>query len=135
MAEIDHDRHSLITNRRPMRHESSAEGPKVTPEQISRFRDDGFLILDRFLDPASVGRASARFEPLFRGEFDTGLYPDEWNWKEGRDPPDVTRQMVAARFRPNRRPSASAVMQPRPMSTIFSQLVSSAGRCAPVRPI
>jgi ectoine hydroxylase-related dioxygenase (phytanoyl-CoA dioxygenase family) len=65
----------------------------MTPEQIARFRADGFLILDRFLDPAQVEAARARFAPLFRGEFATGLYPDEWNWQEGRDPPDRTRQI------------------------------------------
>jgi hypothetical protein len=30
---------------------------------------------------------------MFRGEFETGLYPDEWNWREGRDRPDLTRQI------------------------------------------
>ena len=34
-----------------------------------------------------------RFEPLFRGEFETGIEPDEWNWRFGRDPIDVTRQI------------------------------------------
>ena len=63
------------------------------PDQIARFREDGFLILDRFLAAELVEAARARFEPLFRGEFETGLYPDEWNWREGRDPPDLTRQI------------------------------------------
>lgn len=66
---------------------------EITDVQVERFRRDGFLILDRFLDPATVERAAARFEPLFRGEFATGLQPDEWNWQEGRDPPDRTRQI------------------------------------------
>ena len=65
----------------------------MTPEQIARFREDGFLILDRFLAADLVEAARARFAPLFRGEFETGLYPDEWNWREGRDPPDLTRQI------------------------------------------
>lgn len=66
---------------------------ELAADQITRFRADGFLILDRFLDPAAVSRARGRFEKLFRGEFETGLYPDEWNWKEGRDAPDFTRQI------------------------------------------
>jgi hypothetical protein len=66
---------------------------ELTPDQIDRFNEEGFLILDRFLDPGLVAHARARFEPLFRGEFETGLYPDEWNWQEGRDPPDLTRQI------------------------------------------
>lgn len=69
------------------------ENPTVTPDQIARFRADGFLVLDRFLDEATVAAARDRFEPLFRGRFETGLQPDEWNWQEGRDPPDRTRQI------------------------------------------
>ena len=34
-----------------------------------------------------------RIEPLFKGEFETGIEPDEWNWKSGRDSNDVTRQI------------------------------------------
>jgi ectoine hydroxylase-related dioxygenase (phytanoyl-CoA dioxygenase family) len=65
----------------------------LSPAEIARFHADGFLILDRFIDPAEAARVTARFERLFRGEFETGLYPDEWNWREGRDKPDLTRQI------------------------------------------
>ncbi|MFO1060123.1 MAG: phytanoyl-CoA dioxygenase family protein [Dongiaceae bacterium] len=68
----------------------------LTPDQVARFQADGFLILERFVPPAQVAAARARFEPLFRGEFATGLYPDEWNWREGRDPADRTRQICNA---------------------------------------
>lgn len=65
----------------------------LTPRELERFRDDGFIVHDRFLSSDEIELARARFEPLFRGEFETGLYPDEWNWCEGRDPPDRTRQI------------------------------------------
>jgi len=65
----------------------------LTEENKRRFEADGFLILDRFIDAATVERLRARFEPLFKGEFETGLYPDEWTWQEGRDRPDRTRQI------------------------------------------
>jgi ectoine hydroxylase-related dioxygenase (phytanoyl-CoA dioxygenase family) len=65
----------------------------LTTSQIEQFNEDGFLILDRLLEADEVTRTAARFEPLFRGEFETGLYPDEWNWQEGRDAPDRTRQI------------------------------------------
>jgi len=65
----------------------------ITTRQIEQFQTDGFLILERFLNADEVTRARARFELLFRGDFETGLYPDEWNWCEGRDPPDRTRQI------------------------------------------
>jgi ectoine hydroxylase-related dioxygenase (phytanoyl-CoA dioxygenase family) len=65
----------------------------LTPEQIAQFNEDGFLIIERLLEPEEVARARERFEPMFRGEFETGLYPDEWNWQQGRDAPDRTRQI------------------------------------------
>jgi len=66
---------------------------QLTATQIERFNADGFLILDRFLSAEDVAQARGRFERLFRGEFETGLYPDEWNWRAGRDPADRTRQI------------------------------------------
>lgn len=66
---------------------------QFTDEQRRRFDEDGFLILDRLVAEAEAARVAARFELLFRGEFETGLYPDEWNWREGRDPADRTRQI------------------------------------------
>src|SRR4030088_657544 len=57
---------------------------QLTPAQIEQFNADGFLILDRFLSAEEVALARTRFEPLFRGEFETGLYPDGWKWREGR---------------------------------------------------
>jgi ectoine hydroxylase-related dioxygenase (phytanoyl-CoA dioxygenase family) len=65
----------------------------ISPSQVEQFQSDGFLILESLLSAQEVERARSRFEPLFRGEFETGLYPDEWNWCEGRDPADRTRQI------------------------------------------
>ena len=64
--------------------------------QISRFHRDGFLIVERLIEPEAAARLAARFAPNFRGEFETGLYPDEWNWREGRDSGDLTRQICNA---------------------------------------
>lgn len=65
-------------------------------ENIARFRADGFLVVERLVAPAEVKRLRDRFVPMFRGDFETGLHPDEWNWAEGRDPPDATRQICNA---------------------------------------
>lgn len=65
----------------------------LKPDQVDQFHRDGFIILERFLDPDCAASVAARFEALFRGEFPTGLHPDEWNWREGRDPADYTRQI------------------------------------------
>ena len=80
-------------------------------DQIARFRRDGFLVVERLVEPAAAARLAERFAPLFRGEFETGLYPDEWNWREGRDAADLTRQICNAWK--SDRTVARAVLDPR----------------------
>ncbi len=65
----------------------------LTQSQIDTFHQDGFVIVENVLDAATIAAARARFEPLFAGDFETGLEPDEWNWRAGSSPPDVTRQI------------------------------------------
>ena len=67
-----------------------------TAEELQRFQADGFLVVESFLDTTLAEAAAARFEALFRGDFESGLQPDEWNWKEGRDDPSLTRQICNA---------------------------------------
>ena len=65
----------------------------LTPAHLETFAKDGFVIVDNVLDLSEIEAARSRVEPLFSGTFETGLYPDEWNWKAGKDQPDVTRQI------------------------------------------
>lgn len=65
----------------------------LTDAQVERFHRDGFLILERLLEQFDIEAARARIAPMFGGEFETGLQPDEWNWREGRDPASQTRQI------------------------------------------
>ena len=64
--------------------------------QIEDFRRDGYLVVERVLDGAQVEALRDRFEPLFRGEFETGIFPDEWHWREGVSLPNATRHMCNA---------------------------------------
>ncbi len=68
----------------------------LTKEHIATFDRDGFVIVRDVLDAEAIARARSRFEPLFQGKFETGLYPDEWNWRAGRDRDDLTRQICNA---------------------------------------
>lgn len=68
----------------------------LTPEQNDTFHRDGFVVIEGVLDAAAVEAARARFEPLFSGVFETGLQPDEWNWRSADGAPDVTRQICNA---------------------------------------
>jgi phytanoyl-CoA hydroxylase len=66
---------------------------KLTTKEIDKFNHDGFLVIPRLINADLVGRLIERIEPLFSGEFETGIYPDEWYWRPGLSLPDVTREM------------------------------------------
>lgn len=65
----------------------------VNPKQIDQFNEDGFLVIERFIDDPVVETIRACFERLFRGEFETGVKPDEVNWQEETGDPSLTRQI------------------------------------------
>ena len=56
---------------------------RITGDQRETFGRDGFVVAGDVLTAAEVEAARARFEPLFAGEFEAGLQPDEWNWRAG----------------------------------------------------
>lgn len=68
----------------------------ITPAQIQQFDSDGFLLLPSVLSSSQVGSLQDRILPLFRGDFSTGIYPDEWHWREGLSLPHVTREICNA---------------------------------------
>ena len=68
----------------------------ISPLDRSRFEETGFLIVERLLDSKQIQDLRSRFPLLFAGKFDTGIYPDEWYWREGMSLPDVTRHMANA---------------------------------------
>ena len=68
----------------------------LSSKDIGAFERDGFLIIENVLTRDQVSAARARFQPLFAGEFETGLAPDEWNWRNGVDSETLTRQICNA---------------------------------------
>lgn len=66
---------------------------ELSQEQLAQFHADGFLFVERLIDETRVAELRERFERLFVGKFETGLQPDEWNWRPGRDDPSLTRQI------------------------------------------
>jgi ectoine hydroxylase-related dioxygenase (phytanoyl-CoA dioxygenase family) len=65
-----------------------------TDDQLDSFRRDGFLIVEEGLvSDGALEVLRDRFAALFAGDYATGIAPDEVNWKNGRDPEDVTRQI------------------------------------------
>ncbi len=66
---------------------------EITTEHVDRYRKDGFIVFEQFLEPNEVDLLRSRFEPLFHGQWETGLAPDEVNWQYGRDSGGRTRQL------------------------------------------
>ncbi|MBW4655277.1 MAG: phytanoyl-CoA dioxygenase family protein [Kaiparowitsia implicata GSE-PSE-MK54-09C] len=69
---------------------------QLTDQDIQHYQTDGFLIVDQFIDLDLVERLRDRIQPLFHGDFETGVYPDEWYWRPGLSLPDVTREICNA---------------------------------------
>src|SRR5260221_7054411 len=68
----------------------------IGEDEIARFRRDGFLVVEGMLSEPRIAALRERFPLLFAGRFDTGIYPDEWYWREGMSLPGVPRHMANA---------------------------------------
>ncbi len=68
----------------------------IGQDEIEQFDRDGYLVFENVLSHEQIAALRDRFPKLFAGEFDTGIYPDEWYWREGMSLPDVTRHMSNA---------------------------------------
>eukprot|EP01135_Chromosphaera_perkinsii_P000123 Nk52_evm19s32 gene=Nk52_evmTU19s32 len=60
------------------------------------FESDGFIVIPDLLPTKIAHQCSARIEPLFSGDFSTGVYPDEWTWRPDLCRDDVTREICNA---------------------------------------
>ena len=65
----------------------------LTDDEAAAFARDGFVVVDGLVDPALFDPLRRCFDRLFRGEFETGVEPDEVNWQEGDGDPTLTRQI------------------------------------------
>ena len=68
----------------------------ISDEQVENFRRDGFIVVDEIISQEAVEILRERYDLLFNGEWETGLVPDEVNWKSGRDDESLTRQICNA---------------------------------------
>ncbi len=64
-----------------------------TPDQVDRYRRDGFLVVEEWLPDDEVERVRERFHRCFDREWETGLAPDEVNYDPATTPPNRTRQL------------------------------------------
>ena len=74
----------------------SRGGPSWTAAQREHFAANGYVLQPDVIRPEDRDALVAAFERLFKGDFDTGCYPDEWHWREGISKPDAFREIVNA---------------------------------------
>jgi 2-oxoglutarate-dependent dioxygenase len=67
--------------------------PQAAREQFCR---DGFVVMEPAYSVTQCGWIKDRLTGLFSGVFPTGVFPDEWYWREGISFPDATRHMANA---------------------------------------
>ena len=65
----------------------------LSAQQKQDFDRDGFLVVENLIDEETVEELRERYNRLFRGEFETGITPDEVNWQEEDGDPTLTRQI------------------------------------------
>jgi phytanoyl-CoA hydroxylase len=68
----------------------------ITESDRALFQLQGFIVKTRVLSEPLMNALRTRFPLLFAGNFDTGVYPDEWYWRKELSLPDVTRHMANA---------------------------------------
>ena len=54
----------------------------VTQEDIEKFKENGYIIYENFINRDLVERALSRVKPIFNGEFETGVLPDKTKWQK-----------------------------------------------------
>ena len=65
----------------------------VPDEVCEQFWRDGFAHLPNFLNEKQIEAILEKFPLLYRGDFETGHYPDEWHWREGISKDTCTREI------------------------------------------
>lgn len=66
---------------------------ELSTNQKASFDDDGFVVVDRLIDPLKIPALHQAFDDLFNGNFETGVRPDEVNWQKGESDPGLSRQI------------------------------------------
>ena len=65
----------------------------LNASQQQRFERDGFVVVDKLIDAASLSKLHSAFDDLFHGRVETGVRPDEVNWQADDGDPSLTRQI------------------------------------------
>jgi len=68
----------------------------ISDADRENFQRDGFLKVENLISAELAKELRDHFDDLFKGKFPTGIYPDEWHWREGISKPEKFREIVNA---------------------------------------
>jgi len=67
---------------------------QLSDEQVHQFREQGFLILEKFLDLELVDQINTRLDLIVGGQYETGVFPDESHGRTGTSQPNAVQQIT-----------------------------------------
>lgn len=59
----------------------------------SQLHSKGYVPTSQLLSVETTAMIKDRMNRLFHGQFETGVYPDEWHWRAGISKPNATREI------------------------------------------
>ena len=77
-------------------HSNNNQKEEILQKLREQLHRDGFVKIPKsifYLDSDTVETLRERFDHLFQGKFETGIYPDEIHWRQGISRPDATREI------------------------------------------
>lgn len=66
---------------------------ELPTSSIQKFDSDGYLEINKLIEPSKIPALHQAFDDLFDGKFETGVKPDEVNWQFAEGDPSLTRQI------------------------------------------
>lgn len=69
---------------------------QLSPSSLSHFHEKGYLFLDSLIPRPHLSELGSRIEKLFGGRFETGVYPDDWGWRERLSMISAPREIINA---------------------------------------
>ncbi|MUG91829.1 phytanoyl-CoA dioxygenase family protein [Scytonema sp. UIC 10036] len=67
---------------------------QLSDELVHQFREQGFLILDKFLDLELVDQINTRLDLISGSQYETGTCPDEFHGRTGSSQPNAVQQIT-----------------------------------------
>ena len=90
----DLEDHPMIGRRKRTMSRSAPSASLFSADERAAFHRDGFIVKPNIISPADATLLADHYSDLFAGRFPSGIYPDEWHWRENLSLPTAVREIV-----------------------------------------